>query len=121
MAIYMSIANNAIITALNEGLDHHLTWDIQESKLKIAKNEMEIPLNTLIILFDPNCVEFCLENVKWKDDNNIIELPRIIIKKIKDTINFEKSCLSFMNIKCLHCEQDKKEIIKDNVKLSMIL
>src|SRR5437764_544617 len=80
---------------------------------KIEKNnnkEIEISLNTLIILLDPDSIEFSLEKAKWKKNSHVIELPKILITKIKDKSKLEKCCLSYMNIKPFHCEQEKKEV-----------
>jgi hypothetical protein len=97
------------------------TWQINEEKLTCIDNEIEVPLNTLIILIDPNSIDFSLQNSTWKQDTNIIDLPKIVIHDIINSTKFEKSCLAFMDIKPFHSQQEIKEILQEKVRRCMII
>lgn len=91
------------------------SWIIQENTLS------EIPLNTFIFFIDPDSIDFFLKNVTWNSKGSVVELPKVVINKIVDKSKLTKSCISFMDIKPFHKVQDKKEIVKKNVRISMLL
>jgi len=100
-----------------------VNWTIKETDLDSRENndEIKIPLNTVIVLIDPNSIDYSLENESWKVGSNVIKLPTIVIKKIKDKDMLDKCCLAFMNIKPFHGEQEKREIFQNNITIRMIV